>query len=468
MHCDYRVINESNIRALSRLSPEVLESRFGLTKPLALELYKAGVECSSFRAIFPAIHDRHIGEEVTHCLLSNEAHYSTSSVLKTRQAPLFSANIGSVPTTTYCRSALSYSSVMNRFINSETCKYLIKVIAYGADDDYASMEPSLDRAIKVARALLGFGTDRVIAAPFIDRYETAMLGRSTTPSLATSDQLRHSAVDCVSPFSLTFDQSTEDIPLSDRAENIPEIFIEPTESIDNSFTVDGDGTITYLSVSSSGILTKETKHDLNVKYSDCFGLYNEKTVYVKEFGNKRNTIYVRYDEVSNSYLTEDIKQATYSTDFNFVPPVLGAINFEHYVLYIERVHRKPSPGRYRKALRRDLIEIAHPYAGSLSASGYSNVDVIYSDNPNTIKWMMDAILRPVVFTYNEAIASILSFGRIAAAFSPDYHAGFDFATNKIVMYKAIKPIGTYNLSTEKWDMCITSFNNELLEMGVPL
>ena len=206
---------------------------------------------------------------------------------------------------------------------------------------------------------------------------------------------------------------------------------------------------------------------MTVKYSDCFGLYEDKGIYVRDFVQKRGMIFVKFDYISDQYLTDNYQQIVYSPLFTFVPPILGAINYENYVLYVERVHRKPSPGRYRKALRRDLLEITSVYAGSLSAVNISN-DIIYTDSVNSLKWLMNDILLPTHFTYEEAISLVLSFGRIAAAFSSDYHIGYNFLSNNIVMYKGIKPIGTYDLQSSTWIMSIDSFNSELIEMGVPL
>lgn len=218
----------------------------------------------------------------------------------------------------------------------------------------------------------------------------------------------------------------------------------------------------YLSNQEQNIL----KHDLDIRYRDCYGLYNGKIIIAVDFDT--NPVRVIFKELLANKTFTPSQSAKWGPAFDFTLPKMGMLNYKNYTILAERVHKKSSPARYRKAIRPDVV--------LFSDISYRENMILNNSTPNflnlysssTFIEMASTLFNPKFYTYQEALDSVLNYERLAAAFSSSMAIAIDFAKNRIVLYKYGWIIAQLNLKTKKWKMLVDTFNQDLINNNIPM
>lgn len=206
--------------------------------------------------------------------------------------------------------------------------------------------------------------------------------------------------------------------------------------------------------------THETLRDLKVKYDGCYGIFEGRTVIVRGFDTE--------DGIIKCYLIEKVGERERSTiitldqinQINWSIPVLGAVNLRDSVLFMDRMHRQPSPARYRRGFRFDLCRIHEP--------SYNEFDRMSRDalqhSVNRIN-IVDGIYNRNLYTYSQALEQVLSLNRLGAAFSTDYYITLNYK-GAVLLHRKRNVIGHYLKSRSEFKLTTSIFCDELTAFGV--
>lgn len=274
------------------------------------------------------------------------------------------------------------------------------------------------------------------------------------------------------PSTVHTDTRTYDEPIAVlntlEQEPVPEqtpIVVPPPSTSINYCEVDDERGVVYVS-EFNGVETRETAHDLSVKYLGCYGLYQDIVI-------KINNIEC-YDEddirITFIPIQKELKRITrsISPDFNFSLPKLGLINTDFDIFCVERMHKRESPARYRKGLMPECLVYKNLcYFENTILKKTDLIRSVTSDYGSFYK-VAEYVFKPISFTYKEALDSVLNADRVAAAFSSAYAVKVDLRINRIILLRYNYVIGTYSIRYNKWAMLTDAFNKSLIDLGVPL
>lgn len=250
----------------------------------------------------------------------------------------------------------------------------------------------------------------------------------------------------------------------------PVQFIEvpPSTTTINYCERDDERGVVYISTSDTGIETSETAHDLSVKYLNCYCLYQDIVIKIYNILTEGDNIYVSFTATQGGY--DQYKQVNrpISPDFNFSLPKLGLINTDFDVFYVERLHKRESPARYRKGLIPEYL--TYKNLCSFENLSLKKDDLVKSliYGSNSFNSVAEYIFKPITFTYKEALESILNADRVATSFSSAYAIKIDLKINRVILLRYNYVIGTYSIRYNKWTMLTNAFNKSLIDLGVPL
>lgn len=214
---------------------------------------------------------------------------------------------------------------------------------------------------------------------------------------------------------------------------------------------------------------QETTHDLEVKYLDCFGVMDETKIFLaKGFTSASNgKIDIHYSNFPNH-----LEKAIYDPlRFQFLIPEMGYINAGLACYYLERTHKKPSPARYRKGFRSELVELI-----SISDKELINIQSILAfktplessllDRNKTYFFGMSLFEREYPL-YSEALNDVLNYKKLSVAFNNNFCIKLDSYTNSIVLMYKQWIIGAYEATNNTWLIKTNLFIPELLKMNIP-
>ena len=154
--------------------------------------------------------------------------------------------------------------------------------------------------------------------------------------------------------------------------------------------------------------------------------------------------------------------------FDYSLPKLGLINFKGGVVLVNRNHKKGSPSKYRKSLRSDTlsyIDLCRRERLSLGEPDYFSKD--YFDTDNMFKIVGYDIMYPKMYSYGEALESVINFERLSSAFSSSMCIRLDSYTNKIVLNKYQWSIGEWSDKDKMWLLKTNTFNKDLEKLNIP-
>jgi len=142
------------------------------------------------------------------------------------------------------------------------------------------------------------------------------------------------------------------------------------------------------------------------------------------------------------------------------------INYKDHVVFVQRRHKKSSPSKYRKALRSDTLSFISISPRELAL--LDKKDIGDMDNyDEAFRLLSYDIFFPNNYSYEDALESVTTFKRLATAFTSTFLIRLDSTTNSIVLQKYEWVIGSYNKKKGLFEMTINTFNEELLELGIP-
>lgn len=216
-----------------------------------------------------------------------------------------------------------------------------------------------------------------------------------------------------------------------------------------------------------------SSHDLQVMYTDTFGLVGNTVVKVVNIiGNEKQSKPMEYVELyksGNKYILDINSKRSDLKDIDFTLPVLGAINTDKYVVFTTRLHKKSSPARYRKGLCFETVSFDNVSKNECKKVGLKDIIDMDRDSLHTqFLNMASFIFKPLVFTFEEALNSVLSFERLSTAFSSSYSIKLDSEVDSIYILRGIYPIAEYDDEAKGFRTFIDIFNEDLLKHGVNL
>ena len=211
-------------------------------------------------------------------------------------------------------------------------------------------------------------------------------------------------------------------------------------------------------------------HNLTVKWSECYGIKGDKVFRAYEFSNGSNSSHIYYRTIKdNGEFDNGMINDSFDSSFDFTLPKLGLINYENHIIQLIRNHKKTSPSRYRKGLRPDGIKYVNLSYKELGL--INQEDIVHNIDGNRgylFRLLSYSIFFPKTYTYEQALASVLNYERLATAFSSSLAIRLDSIINKIVIQKHQWVIGHYNPKTSSFDMLIDTFNDDLLAHNIPI
>jgi hypothetical protein len=224
----------------------------------------------------------------------------------------------------------------------------------------------------------------------------------------------------------------------------------------------------------------ESAHDFEVRFQECWGVKGDKIIYSSSFHNDlSNKVKMKY-YVLEEYKKEKVGNQTYQRhwlkdtdvscliefDNDFFPiPRLGFINHSFFTLFFERKHKKSSPSRYRRGFRQDTVDITNPSLYELDLL-LGSKNIFRMDRDSLFQNSVNDLFFPYFFQYDEALKSILSGDRLAAAITPTIALKYDASDKSIVIMKNMWKIGDYDEKSTKFKLRTDLFNEDLREIGV--
>jgi hypothetical protein len=219
-------------------------------------------------------------------------------------------------------------------------------------------------------------------------------------------------------------------------------------------------------------LVRERASDLRVKFDGCYGKLGSYVIKASTFNelttDTSEIVYLRYTKGGR----EERRTEQFTTAFDFTLPKLGAINFKDYSLFVERLHKRSSPSRYRKGLCSDTVEVLNPNSVALELLHISTPFLNFSrrfgpSEERIFRSLMYDLFFPTELSFEEAMYSVLSMSRISAAFSHSLTVSMNLSVDKFVLSKNNWVIGLYNEKSKVFEMLLDTFNEELDLLGVP-
>lgn len=208
-------------------------------------------------------------------------------------------------------------------------------------------------------------------------------------------------------------------------------------------------------------------HELTVKYEGCYATKNNQVIKVAEFSSlSSNLSTIYYSVIDREGRYGENKNRTLNEGFSFTLPKLGMINYKDHVVFVQRKHKKTSPSKYRKALRSDTLSFISISPRELALLGKKDIGDM-EDRDKAFRLLSHDIFFPDNYTYEAALESVTTFKRLATAFTSTFLIRLDSTTNSIVLQKYEWIIGSYNKKKGLFEMTINTFNEELLELGIP-
>jgi len=208
-------------------------------------------------------------------------------------------------------------------------------------------------------------------------------------------------------------------------------------------------------------------HELTVKYEGCYATKDNQVIKIGEFSSlSANLSTIYYSVIGRDGRYGESKNRTLNEGFSFTLPKLGMINYKDHVVFVQRRHKKSSPSKYRKALRSDTLSFISISPRELAL--LDKKDIGDMDNyDEAFRLLSYDIFFPNNYSYEDALESVTTFKRLATAFTSTFLIRLDSTTNSIVLQKYEWVIGSYNKKKGLFEMTINTFNEELLELGIP-
>ena len=183
---------------------------------------------------------------------------------------------------------------------------------------------------------------------------------------------------------------------------------------------------------------KLTTHDYDIKYKNTVaGIKTDKGIVpfkIKCSGqidsNKYTLIGTTYNEESENWESHNVGVDHPSLHLEY--PTLGAINTEGgFVIFCERVRTK----QWRETLNPETINTYDPFYTERELLGISDL----SEGIFNLSFLK-ALFNNKLFSFEEAVSSIESGKRLAAAFHPEWYLGILHKPNRICLFNKKYPV----------------------------
>lgn len=224
----------------------------------------------------------------------------------------------------------------------------------------------------------------------------------------------------------------------------------------------------------------EKASDYNVRYEGCYGVLNGKVIQALCFNDNSYGVRMSYVEITPSFYNEtddlilegtpNFKEKTlnkvpFNTDM-FPLPKLGFINLKTHTVFIERLHTKPSPARYRRGLRRDTLSVALLSIEELVALNTHRALLNSYATHMGFQIIAPSLFFPKFPSYKGAVEAILSGKKLSVAIAPTIAIKADYKNSSVVLYKNRWPIGDLSSDNTHFILRTPFFNSSLDECGV--
>lgn len=183
-----------------------------------------------------------------------------------------------------------------------------------------------------------------------------------------------------------------------------------------------------------------TESKLNQKLQGCYVLYKGEPVFIHEI---RSSL-ILYSKINGTRLL-DPESAYFSVEFNIDQPILGFINTDIGVYFIERKHVDNNSSRYKIAFCPSKIKKYRIHTTpDLNGFRKSFKDKVILHEDMLEPYMVSKLLVKQYFTVSEAVTSLITGKRIACAITEDIALIAAYNTNSIYVWLGTKVVGYYS------------------------
>lgn len=183
-----------------------------------------------------------------------------------------------------------------------------------------------------------------------------------------------------------------------------------------------------------------TESKLNQKLQGCYVLFKGEPVFIQEVRDSDIII----TKVNGSRIPESAREV-FSEDFDITQPILGFINTDVGVYFIERRHVDNTGSKYKIAFCPNKVRrySIHPVP---SVNGLRKVfkDKVIQHMDISEFYFVSKLLVKSYYTIPEAIESLILGKRLASAISEDLALVASYETNSIYVWLGTKVVGYYD------------------------
>lgn len=169
-------------------------------------------------------------------------------------------------------------------------------------------------------------------------------------------------------------------------------------------------------------------------------------------------VFLDEDEVTDLVCSWEDKEEV----FNFIPLSKGAINMPQSVVYLRNGGNLSSPWRYKKLPNTRDTRLLDPF--------YQERILLNSPPAKKLLsgYILNAWVKNTFVPAHEAFENVLTFKRMAQAWSPEWFIGLHYKTNSPVVFRRNYIIGRVNQETGEIRLkpAAHSLSDELSEYGL--
>lgn len=181
---------------------------------------------------------------------------------------------------------------------------------------------------------------------------------------------------------------------------------------------------------------KLNAHDYEIKHHDTYGLYKGTPILFKGFWGDAGNVLVKGTTYPSGKTEGAITDGRVS-DCEFPPPRRGLVNLASSMIYLKGLSTTQGSEKYKATLSRKNTELIDPF--DMERKMFNSPPVRWTSSA-----LLNAIFKNEYPAPMEALDRVISFERIACAFSPKYGFGIKFRPNSVMIFHGDKMIGRVN------------------------
>lgn len=214
----------------------------------------------------------------------------------------------------------------------------------------------------------------------------------------------------------------------------------------------------------------ENSSDLNIKFSNCYGKTDKAVVKLNYFEtDDEDNIFLDVDQIVDTATgifggSTNISMSEFEDEIDMSFPRLGVIEAGRGVLYTRRNLYMESPNKYRRGMTMFSVHYSDP--NMVERGRIDNISLADTSRIELHRKVSTSLFFPKDRGIDDALELILSGQRYGAVISSQFYITFSILTDKIHLWRGLHIIGSYNYSTEVFEMTSDLFNTEIVSLNI--